>query len=100
MVPDPKLNLAREQVQIDFFRQHLGPRDLGVVAIVHQDARCVVADKPSGIATHRGWDDGEGNDPLLQRVRDLVGCYVYPIHRLESRRLGARAVRARWRRRA
>ena len=25
MVPDPKLNLAREQVQIDFFREHLGP---------------------------------------------------------------------------
>ena len=26
MVPDPKLNLAREQVQIEFFRQHLGAR--------------------------------------------------------------------------
>ena len=26
MVPDPKLNLAKEQVQIDFFRQHLGAR--------------------------------------------------------------------------
>jgi dipeptidyl-peptidase-4 len=25
MVPDPKLSLAREQVQIEFFRQHLGP---------------------------------------------------------------------------
>ena len=25
MVPDPKLNLAREQVQIDFLREHLGP---------------------------------------------------------------------------
>jgi dipeptidyl-peptidase-4 len=25
MVPDPKLNLAREQVQVDFFRDHLGP---------------------------------------------------------------------------
>ena len=24
MVPDPKLALAREKVQIDFFRQHLG----------------------------------------------------------------------------
>jgi len=24
MVPDPKLALAREQVQIDFFREHLG----------------------------------------------------------------------------
>jgi dipeptidyl-peptidase-4 len=26
MVPDPKLNLAREQVQVDFFRQHLGAK--------------------------------------------------------------------------
>jgi dipeptidyl-peptidase-4 len=25
MVPDPKLNLAREQIQVEFFRQHLGP---------------------------------------------------------------------------
>jgi dipeptidyl-peptidase-4 len=25
MLPDPKLALAREQVQLDFFRQHLGP---------------------------------------------------------------------------
>lgn len=25
MLPDPKLNLAKEQVQIDFFRKHLGP---------------------------------------------------------------------------
>ena len=25
MVPDPELNLAKEQVQIDFFRDHLGP---------------------------------------------------------------------------
>ncbi|HWO26006.1 MAG TPA: DPP IV N-terminal domain-containing protein [Kofleriaceae bacterium] len=24
MVPDPKLNLAREQIQVEFFRQHLG----------------------------------------------------------------------------
>ena len=24
MVPDPRLNLAREQVQVEFFRQHLG----------------------------------------------------------------------------
>ena len=29
MVPDPKLNLAREQVQVDFFRQHLGALPAG-----------------------------------------------------------------------
>jgi tRNA pseudouridine65 synthase len=49
--------------------------------IVHRDARCVVVDKPSGLATHRGWDDSD--DALLQRVRDAVNAYVYPIHRLD-----------------
>ena len=49
--------------------------------IVHRDARCVVVDKPSGVATHRGWDDSD--DALLQRVRDAVNAYVYPIHRLD-----------------
>ncbi|MGN6110337.1 MAG: pseudouridine synthase [Kofleriaceae bacterium] len=49
--------------------------------ILHRDPRCVAVDKPSGIATHRGWDDSE--DALLQRVRDAVGAYVYPIHRLD-----------------
>lgn len=49
--------------------------------IVHRDARCVVVDKPSGVATHRGWDGDD--DALLQRVRDAVGCYVYPVHRLD-----------------
>jgi len=49
--------------------------------ILHRDARCVVADKPSGIATHRGWADDD--DALLQRVRDAAGAYVYPVHRLD-----------------
>ncbi|HEY0189881.1 MAG TPA: pseudouridine synthase [Kofleriaceae bacterium] len=49
--------------------------------IVHRDARCVVVEKPSGIATHRGWDGDD--DALLQRVRDEVGCWVYPVHRLD-----------------
>jgi len=49
--------------------------------IMHRDARVVVVDKPSGLATHRGWDGSD--DALLQRVRDAVGCYVYPIHRLD-----------------
>jgi tRNA pseudouridine65 synthase len=49
--------------------------------ILHRDDRCVVVDKPSGVATHRGWDDDD--DALLQRVRDAVGMYVYPVHRLD-----------------
>jgi tRNA pseudouridine65 synthase len=49
--------------------------------ILHRDPRCVVVDKPIGIATHRGWDDSD--DALLQVVRDAVDAYVYPIHRLD-----------------
>lgn len=72
--------------------------------ILHRDARCVVVDKPSGIATHRGWDDSE--DALLQRVRDTISAYVYPIHRLDRGASGvvlfaldadaARAFQAAW----
>lgn len=49
--------------------------------ILHRDERCVVVDKPSGVSTHRGWDDSD--DALLQQVRDAVDKYVYPIHRLD-----------------
>jgi tRNA pseudouridine65 synthase len=49
--------------------------------ILHRDVRCVVVDKPTGVATHRGWADDD--DALLQRVRDAVNAYVYPIHRLD-----------------
>ena len=49
--------------------------------ILHRDARCVVVDKPSGVATHRGWADDD--DALLQQVRDAVNAYVYPVHRLD-----------------
>ncbi len=52
-----------------------------MIDILHQDARCVAVDKPSGVATHRGWSDDD--DALLQQVRDQVNAYVYPIHRLD-----------------
>jgi tRNA pseudouridine65 synthase len=52
-----------------------------VIAILHRDERCVAVDKPSGVATHRGWADDD--DALLQQVRDAVGVWVHPIHRLD-----------------
>jgi tRNA pseudouridine65 synthase len=38
-------------------------------------------DKPSGLAVHRG----QSHDPVhaLQLVRDLMGTYGYPVHRLD-----------------
>lgn len=49
--------------------------------ILHRDARCVAVAKPAGVATHRGWAGDD--DALLQRVRDAVGAYVFPVHRLD-----------------
>ena len=49
--------------------------------VLYRDSVLLAVDKPSGLSTHRGWD--ESDDALLQRVRDEVGMYVYPIHRLD-----------------
>jgi tRNA pseudouridine65 synthase len=49
--------------------------------ILHRDDRLVVVAKPAGMIVHRGWANDEL--ALLQRVRDTVGAYVWPIHRLD-----------------
>ena len=49
--------------------------------ILHRDAALVVVDKPAGLVVHRGWADDEV--ALLGLVRDAVGAYVYPVHRLD-----------------
>jgi len=61
----------------DFKEQNSPP----LVRIVHQDDRIVVVEKPSGLVVHRGWVRSE--EALLQIVRDRVGAYVHPIHRLD-----------------
>ncbi len=49
--------------------------------ILYQDEYVVAASKPSGMLVHRGWD----NDKvvLMTEVRDIVGQWVYPVHRLD-----------------
>ncbi len=49
--------------------------------LLYQDADLVAVNKPSGVVVHRGWENAAR--PLLQQVRDLVGCHVYPVHRLD-----------------
>lgn len=43
--------------------------------------RYVVVDKPSGLSVHRGWDDSR--DTMMTRVRNELGRWVYPVHRLD-----------------
>jgi len=58
------------------------------VELLFVDEHVVVADKPSGLSVHRGWD-GE-RDVAMFRVRDaLGGAHVHPVHRLDRGTSGA-----------
>ncbi|MBX3187156.1 MAG: pseudouridylate synthase [Labilithrix sp.] len=55
--------------------------------LLFADAHVVVANKPSGLLVHRGWDDDD--DVALFRVRDAIGQRVHPVHRLDRGTSGA-----------
>jgi tRNA pseudouridine65 synthase len=54
---------------------------LCVLPVLYRSSALVAVDKPSGLAVHRG----QSRDPVhaLELVRDQVGAYVYPVHRLD-----------------
>jgi tRNA pseudouridine65 synthase len=51
------------------------------VEILYRDADLVAISKPPGLAVHRGWADDAVVAMTL--VRDLLGQWVYPVHRLD-----------------
>jgi tRNA pseudouridine65 synthase len=57
------------------------------IELLHVDAHVVVANKPSGLLVHRGWDDDD--DVAMFRVRDAIGQRVHPLHRLDRGTSGA-----------
>ena len=57
------------------------------IELLFVDAHVVVANKPSGLRVHRGWD--KDDDVAMFRVRDAVGRHVHPIHRLDRGTSGA-----------
>jgi len=58
-----------------------------VIELLYVDAQVVVANKPSGLLVHRGWD--KDDDVAMFRVRDAVGEHVHPMHRLDRGTSGA-----------
>jgi tRNA pseudouridine65 synthase len=58
-----------------------------VITLLYVDEHVVVADKPSGLLVHRGWDNDD--DVVMFRVRDAIGEHVHPVHRLDRGTSGA-----------
>jgi tRNA pseudouridine65 synthase len=51
------------------------------VAILYRDDALVAIDKPAGLAVHRGW--AADDRFAMTAVRDAIGAWVYPVHRLD-----------------
>ena len=52
--------------------------------ILYQDDYIVVINKPSNLLVHRSWIDKHETRFAIQILRDQIGQYVYPIHRLDK----------------
>lgn len=53
------------------------------IRIVHRDSRLAVVGKPAGMLVHRGMGASREEPFLLQEARDLLGAWLYPVHRLD-----------------
>lgn len=62
-------------------------KPLPAINLLFADEHVVVANKPSGLLVHRGWDNDD--DVALFRVRDAIGQQVHPLHRLDRGTSGA-----------
>jgi tRNA pseudouridine65 synthase len=54
-----------------------------VLTILYQDEYMVAVDKPAGLFVHRSYMDRDAPFFVLQLLRDQIGQYVYPVHRLD-----------------
>ena len=57
------------------------------IDLLFVDDAVVIANKPSGLLVHRGWDNDD--DVAMFRVRDQLGAHVHPVHRLDRGTSGA-----------
>ena len=52
--------------------------------IIYQDQHLVAVNKPSGLLVHKSFIDRHETRFALQMLRDQIGQYVYPVHRLDK----------------
>ncbi len=52
--------------------------------VIYRDEDLVAINKPSGLLVHRSPIDRHETRYALQLVRDQIGQYVYPVHRLDK----------------
>jgi tRNA pseudouridine65 synthase len=61
-----------------------------MIEILHRDGGLLVVNKPAGLVTHRSAMAND-RDVVMTRVRNAIGAYVWPLHRLDRGTSGALA---------
>jgi tRNA pseudouridine65 synthase len=51
--------------------------------ILYQDEAIIAINKPHGVMVHRSTLAPEDEEAILQRLRDQIGQWVFPVHRLD-----------------
>ena len=59
-----------------------------IVEFIYQDEYFVAINKPNGLLVHRSNIASDASEFALQLVRDAMGQYVYPVHRLDRKTSG------------
>lgn len=54
-----------------------------MLEIIYQDEHLVVVNKPAGMLVHRSWLDSRETVFVMQTLRDQIGKFVFPVHRLD-----------------
>lgn len=58
--------------------------NFNTLEIVYQDEYLIAVNKPSGLLVHKSPIDRHETEFALQLLRDQIGQYVYPVHRLDK----------------
>ena len=59
-----------------------------ILEILYQDEYMVVINKPNGLLVHRSSIANDAEEFALQLLRDQIGQFVYPVHRLDRKTSG------------
>ena len=57
--------------------------DADALTILYQDEQLVAIDKPAGMLVHPSWIARDETRSAMMLLRDQIGRWVYPLHRLD-----------------
>ena len=66
----------------------LDKKHMQSLEILYQDEDFIAVNKPSGILVHRTAIAKDATEYVLQRLRDQVNRFVFPVHRLDRKTSG------------